>query len=96
MILSAFFDRRTINQAVEAGVLGYISKNLAADMICDAIVKVARGETVMSEEAQKALADQVRKGVPAQPEPELSPREQEVLRLTAEDHSAAEVAASSI
>ncbi len=90
LILSAYFDRHTICEAVEAGVLGYISKDMGADLICDAILKVAKGHTVLCEEAQEALADQVREGAPAQPG--LSPREREVLQLTAAGNSAAQVA----
>lgn len=90
LILSAYFDRHTIYQAVQAGVFGYISKDLGADQICDAILKVAQGHTVMCSEAQEVLADQVREGAPAQPG--LSPREREVLQLTAAGNSAVQVA----
>lgn len=94
LILSAYFDPNTIYQAVEVGVLGYVSKDADADEICDAILKVAQGHTVMCEEAQRALADQVREGVSARPGPGpgLSPREREVLQLTAAGNSAEEVA----
>ena len=90
LILSAYFDRHTICEAVEAGVSGYISKDMGADLICDAVLRVAQGQTVLCEEAQAALADQVREGAPAQPG--LSPREREVLQLTAAGNSAVEVA----
>ncbi len=94
LILSAYFDPHTIYQAVEAGVLGYVSKDSDGDVICDAILRVAQGHTVMCGEAQRALADQVREGVPTRPGPgpRLSPREREVLELTAAGNSAEAVA----
>jgi two-component system nitrate/nitrite response regulator NarL len=91
IFLSAYLDSATVYEAVEAGARGYLSKDSDADVICDAIVKVARGETVMGLETQRAIAEEIRMRAPAEPSP-LSRREREILRLTAEGESATDIA----
>jgi two-component system nitrate/nitrite response regulator NarL len=92
IFLSAYLDSATIYEAVEAGARGYLSKDSDADAICDAIVRVARGETVMGVETQRAIAEEIRMRAPAEPSP-LSQREREILRFTAAGESATDIAA---
>jgi two-component system nitrate/nitrite response regulator NarL len=91
IFLSAYLDSGTVYEAVEAGARGYLSKDSDADAICDAIVRVARGETVMGVETQRAIAEEIRTRAPAEPSP-LSQREREILRLTADGESASDIA----
>jgi two-component system nitrate/nitrite response regulator NarL len=91
LFLSAYLESATVYEAVEAGARGYISKDAEAEAICDAIVEVARGETVMGIESQRAIAEEIRMRAPAEPSP-LSQREREILRLTADGESASEIA----
>jgi two-component system nitrate/nitrite response regulator NarL len=92
VFLSAYLESATVYEAVEAGARGYLSKDSDADAICEAIVKVARGETVMGVETQRAIAEEIRMRAPAEPSP-LSQREREILRLTANGESASDIAA---
>jgi two-component system, NarL family, nitrate/nitrite response regulator NarL len=91
VFLSAYLDSATVYEAVQSGARGYLSKDSDADAICDAIVRVARGETVMGMETQRAIAEEIRMRAPAEPSP-LSQREREILRLTAGGESASDIA----
>jgi two-component system nitrate/nitrite response regulator NarL len=92
LFLSAYLESSTVYEAVEAGARGYISKDSEAETICDAITRVANGDTVIGEESQRAIAEEIRLRAPAQPSP-LSQREREILRLTADGESASDIAA---
>jgi two-component system nitrate/nitrite response regulator NarL len=91
LFLSAYLQSATVYRAVEAGARGYISKDCGADAICDAIEAVAKGQTVLAPETQDAVAEEIRLRSPATPNP-LSEREGEILALTADGHSAADIA----
>jgi two-component system, NarL family, nitrate/nitrite response regulator NarL len=91
LFLSAYLESATVYRAVEAGARGYISKDCGPDAICDAIAAVGNGQTVLVPETQEAVAEEIRLRSPAVPSP-LSEREREILALTADGHSAAEVA----
>jgi two-component system nitrate/nitrite response regulator NarL len=90
MLLTAEVDGATAHDAVAAGAAGYMSKQSGAAAIGDAIVAVARGETVLAAEIQSGLAAEIRARSEASPRL-LSDREMEVLRLTAEGRSAPEI-----
>jgi two-component system nitrate/nitrite response regulator NarL len=91
LILSGYLGSDVVYATLEAGAAGYLSKDTAAGAICDAVAAVARGETVLAPELHAALATEIR-GRAANDRPVLTPREQEIMRLTAEGHSAREVA----
>jgi two-component system, NarL family, nitrate/nitrite response regulator NarL len=93
LFLSAYLESATVYEALEAGACGYMSKDSEADTICETIVKVARGDTVIGEETHRAIAEEIRSRAPADPSP-LSQREREILRLTADGGSASEIAES--
>jgi two-component system, NarL family, nitrate/nitrite response regulator NarL len=76
---------------VEAGARGYISKDSSSDAICDAIAAVASGEVVMGAEIQNSIAQEIRMRAPVEKNP-LSDREREIVELTADGHSVAEIA----
>ena len=92
LFLSGYLHAGTVYEAVEAGAAGYLSKSSDVETICDAVGAVARGETVLGNDAQSAIRAQIRERAPSN-SPHLTPREQEVLRLTAAGLSAADVAA---
>ena len=92
LVLSAARDSALVYAAVAAGAAGYWSKEADRDTICDAIATVARGETVLGADIQSAVAQAIREREPASG-PVLSPREREVLRLTADGRSAPQIAA---
>lgn len=90
VLLSAFLDGAVVFEAVAAGASAYLSKDAGRPEICDAIAAVARGETVLSREAQAGIASEVRTRGHVD-RPALTSREQEVLVLVAEGHAAPEI-----
>src|SRR6188472_153900 len=90
VLLSAFLEGAVVYQAVAAGASAYLSKDADRTRICEAIAAVARGETVLSPEAQAGIASEVR--VRGAERPALTPREQEVLVLVADGLVAPEIA----
>lgn len=90
VVLSAYTDSALVYDAVAAGAVGYLSKDIGRDALCERIAAAARGETVFSPQLQSALADEVRnRGVDDRPR--LTPREHEILDLTAQGSSAREI-----
>jgi two-component system nitrate/nitrite response regulator NarL len=92
LLLTANVDSAAAFKAVGAGAAGLLLKSANIDELCDAIAAVARGETVLAAEVQAGLAGEIRMRSTAQ-RPLLSPREHEILVLTAAGRSAPEVAA---
>ena len=91
LFLSAYYDQEIVYKALAAGAAGYLSKDARGNEIADAVVAVARGETVLGRDIQAAVAQRIRQTAsPAGPA--LSDREREVLRLVAAGRSAPEVA----
>jgi two-component system nitrate/nitrite response regulator NarL len=91
LVLSAVEEEGLVYRAVAAGAAGYLSKEVERSAICDAIATVAAGGTVLSPTAQAALASQVQV-TGAESRPVLSERELEILRLTADGRSMADIA----
>ena len=92
LFLAASTESGIVYDLVAAGAGGYLDKSAAADAICDAVVSVSRGETVLSGAVQGGVLQQIRmRG--ARDDSPLTVREMEVLRLTAGGRSAPEVAA---
>ncbi|NMI00991.1 response regulator [Pseudonocardia acidicola] len=91
VIVSAFDDSVTVYRAIEAGVRAYLPKVSPAAELCDAIRSVAQGHSVIPPALQTALATEIRRRQ-QKAEPVLTPREAEVLALTAEGLSAPEIA----
>jgi two-component system nitrate/nitrite response regulator NarL len=91
ILLSAVSDSAIVYRALEAGAQGYLSKDADREAICDAVGAVAAGETVLAPQVQQGLAEQIRlQG--REERPVLSPRELEILQLTAEGSSAGDIA----
>jgi two-component system, NarL family, nitrate/nitrite response regulator NarL len=90
VLLSAHLDARTVYDAVAQGASACLGKQASREQICDTIAAVARGEVVLPPELQAGLADEiVQRNRPDRPQ--LSPRENEVLRLIAEGLSAPDI-----
>ena len=81
-----------IYNAVAFGVGAYLSKTCTRREICDTIAKVARGATILAPDALTGLAAAVRGRETDDTDTPLSPRELEVLTLTAEGLNAHEIA----
>ncbi len=95
LLLTASVEPSAAFKALGAGAAGCLLKSADGDVICDAILAVARGETVLAPEVQAGIASEIRMRSTVD-RPVLSPREHEILVLTAAGLSAPEVAAQLI
>jgi DNA-binding NarL/FixJ family response regulator len=80
---------------IRAGARGYVTKTIDAERLADAIERVADGDAVFSPRLAGFVLDAFRGGVPvpdATDLDQLTPREQEVLRLIARGYLYKEVA----
>jgi DNA-binding NarL/FixJ family response regulator len=81
VVLTAFSDRARILDAIDAGAVGYLLKDAEPDELVRGLQAAARGESPLAPEAAQAL---VAARAEQQSEPELTPREREVLALLAD------------
>jgi DNA-binding NarL/FixJ family response regulator len=91
LILSMHDDERYLFEALKAGASGYVLKSQADQDLLEAIEAVDRGEPFLTPDAQRALIkDVLERG--EEPGDELTPRENEVVKLAAEAHTNREIA----
>jgi two-component system, NarL family, nitrate/nitrite response regulator NarL len=91
LFLSAYYDQEIVYKALAAGAAGYLSKDARGNEIADAVLAVARGETVLGRDIQAAVAKRIRQTA-ARSGPSLSAREREVLQLVSAGLSSPDVA----
>ncbi|MEA2424199.1 MAG: two-component system, NarL family, nitrate/nitrite response regulator NarL [Thermoleophilaceae bacterium] len=92
VLLSSYIDSSLVYDLLAQGASGFLDKGASAEEICDAIVAVARGETMLSPRVEGGVLQQIRlRG--GDSGPGLTPRELEVLRLVAAGLSAPAIAA---
>jgi two-component system nitrate/nitrite response regulator NarL len=92
LLLSALTDSSVVFEALEEGAKGYLSKDANRTDIVAAVIKVAKGETVVPPELTAGLVDQIR--LRSQPDaPVLSEREMQVLKGFARGLSIPQLAA---
>ena len=89
LILSMHDDERYLFEALRAGAAGYVLKRAADHDLLDAVRAAARGEPFLNAHAQQTL---IREFLERGEQPELTPREQEVVKLIAEAHTNKEIA----
>jgi DNA-binding NarL/FixJ family response regulator len=92
LILSMHDEERYLFEALKAGASGYVLKRAADSDLLEAIDAVERGEPFLTPEAQQALIKDVL-GRGESREEQLTPREEEVVKLVAEAHTNKEIAA---
>jgi DNA-binding NarL/FixJ family response regulator len=96
LMLSMFDDETSVMAAVRAGARGFVLKKACATELIDAIRTVVRGGTYFGAQVSDRLLSGMQSGKlqkPAKPGLDaLSPREQQVLRLTVDGKSNKEVA----
>ena len=91
VLLSGYPDPEAVYRALTAGAAGFLAKSARGSEICERLVAVSRGETVLAPEVQSELAGRLR--TQAQPgAPLLSPREREILELIAAGELAPDIA----
>jgi DNA-binding NarL/FixJ family response regulator len=81
VVLTAFSDRARILDAIDAGAVGYLLKDAEPDELIRGLQAAARGESPLAPKAAQAL---VSARAEQQADPELTPREREVLALLAD------------
>lgn len=91
VMISADADRRVLNQALDAGCVGFVSKNADRSDIVEAIRSAAAGDSYFTRDMLKHLAH-IRRFEQVDVAP-LADREIEVLQLTADGRTPDEIAA---
>jgi DNA-binding NarL/FixJ family response regulator len=89
LILSMHEDERYLFEALRAGAAGYVLKRAADQDLVEAVRAAGRGEPFLTPSAQQAL---IRDFLERGERPELTPREEEVVKLIAEAHTNKEIA----
>lgn len=93
LVLTVHEDRAYVQPLLQAGARGYLLKRSAAEDLLRAVRAVAGGGVYLDPAiADKALPSANRPAAELDPDEALSPRENEVLRLTAQGFSNKEIA----
>ena len=94
VILSMHADPTYVNQALRAGVAGYLLKGAAVAELPLALEAVMRGESYLTPKVSRLVVDGfLREGDDdAGPLEDLTGRQREILQLIAEGHSTKEIA----
>ncbi len=92
VMVAAENDGEHVYQALAAGADAYLVKTADSDEICRTVAAVARGQTRLDPAIQASLLQEIQHRSPG-PATKLSPREREILGLTAEGCSAPDIGA---
>jgi DNA-binding NarL/FixJ family response regulator len=95
VVLTMFEDDDSVFSAMRAGARGYVLKGADPSEILKVVRAVAEGEAYFGAEIARRLTDffsAPRPASPAEPFPELTAREREVLDLIAQGHNNARIA----
>ena len=88
--LTSFKEGDLIKNALEAGAVGYLLKDISADELAQAIRAVYSGRAALSAEASQVLVEMVNQ--PPAPGLDLTEREREVLSLMVDGLSNGQIA----
>ena len=80
--LTSFKDKELVQDALQAGAIGYLLKDVSADTLAEAIRDAHAGRATLSPEAAQALAQAATQ--PPTPGHDLTVRERDVLALLVE------------
>jgi NarL family two-component system response regulator LiaR len=83
LILTSFKEDNLIEDALDAGALGYLLKNVGAEELAGAIRSVYRGEPILAPEATKALIQATTQRRAVTLGHDLTDRERDILQLLA-------------
>jgi two-component system, NarL family, response regulator LiaR len=90
IILTSFREQELVQGALQAGAIGYLLKNVAADELADAIRAACVGKPTLAPEAAQVLIQAARHS--DTPRLDLTEREREVLALMVKGMSNPEIA----
>jgi NarL family two-component system response regulator LiaR len=88
--LTSFEERQLVQEALQAGAVGYLLKNVSVDDLAEAIRAAHAGQPTLAPEATQALIQAANQG--PQVGHDLTPREWEVLELLVEGLTNPEIA----
>jgi NarL family two-component system response regulator LiaR len=88
--LTSFQEKSLVQEALQAGAISYLLKNVSADELAEAIRAAYVGRSTLAPEATQILIQTARQE--PQPGYDLTPREQEVLVLLVEGLTNPEIA----
>jgi NarL family two-component system response regulator LiaR len=88
--LTSFEEKGLVREALEAGAISYLLKNVSADELAQAIRAAHAGKSTLAPEALQVLVQTAAE--PPAPQFDLTPREKEVLALLVEGLSNPEIA----
>jgi DNA-binding NarL/FixJ family response regulator len=93
LILTMHEEGQYVVRAIQAGAMGYMTKQSAPEQLLKAIRKIFEGSRYLTDEAAETLALRIAKGTGEQsPLDSLSMRELQVLRRLAMGHTNREIA----
>lgn len=87
LVLTTFIEEEKVREALAAGALGYLLKDVRKDELKTAIRSAAEGRTTLHPEAQQVLVQQISSPRASSPVDALTDRERDVLRLIASGKS---------
>jgi DNA-binding NarL/FixJ family response regulator len=93
LMLSMYDDERYLFEALKAGASGYVLKREADQDLVGAVRAVGRGEAFLTNAAERSIIREWMADGARGPVVPLSPREEEVVKLIAEAHTNAQIAA---
>ncbi len=93
LMLSMHDDERYLYEALRAGASGYVLKREADQDLVAAVHAVGRGEPFLTNAAERSIIRAWIAGDRTGPVAALTPREEEVVKLIAEAHTNAQIAA---
>jgi DNA-binding NarL/FixJ family response regulator len=94
LVLTSFVDDHRVREAIEAGAIGYLMKDVLRADLTRAIRTAARGEPALHPEAQRYLMRQVKGPSSEARLRTLTGRERDVLGQLAQGYSNKEIAAN--
>jgi DNA-binding NarL/FixJ family response regulator len=92
LILSGRSEEGRLLQALQAGARGYVRKSSTAEEFLEALRDVVNGDVALTPAAAALVVEGYRSDEPASPLDLLTPREHEIVAMTAAGHSARAVA----
>ena len=91
LVLTSYSDDQRVREAIQAGAIGYLLKDVLKPELLNAIRSAAAGKPALHAEAQQFLMRQIT-GTDTSPHSRLTSREFNILQLIAEGKSNKEIA----